>query len=112
MQILPSVNAGRGVHHRGWPRAGASVSTRGSGLRNGAVGGFLDNRRKVFVVVLGWRRVGLARVDFGEGWVGFRRLSGMREARFEAGAQIPKSSHLARAPSFSARAVAIRCTER
>ena len=35
----------------------------------------------------------------------------MREARFEAGAQIPKSSHVDGAPSFSTRAIARGCTE-
>ena len=96
MQVLPSVDTGRRVHHRDWPRTGPTVLTRGRDLGEGAVGRFSDRRREVPGGVVGWR----LRFNFGEGWIRLRRLSGMREACFEAGAQIPKSSHLAGAPSF------------
>ena len=69
MQVLPSVDAGRSVHHRDGSRAWGPVPTCGSDLRDRAVGGHSDSGREVFVVVVGWGRVGLAGVDFGEGWI-------------------------------------------
>lgn len=69
MQILPRVDTGRGVHHRDWPRTGATVPTRRSDLGDRAVGGFSDSRREVLGVVVGWGRVGLTRVNFSEGWI-------------------------------------------